>query len=109
MTKRLLACLLGLSTVVGSAHAAVSYADLAFHYAPVHYQDTDSSDYPSGPPVRLLLWRRDLQSAVHQQPLLERPARCRVDFVEPTSRLPVAIGSQYPLREAGQLLYSVGY
>lgn len=26
---------------------AVTNSDLAFHYAPVHYQDTDSSDYPS--------------------------------------------------------------
>jgi len=37
-------------TVVGavsSAWGATSYADLAFHYAPIHYQDTDSSDYPS--------------------------------------------------------------
>src|ERR1700751_2236786 len=49
MTKRLLACLsvLGLSAGLNPAQAAVSYADLAFHYAPVHYQDTDSSDYPS--------------------------------------------------------------
>ncbi|UUZ49895.1 hypothetical protein LP420_07065 [Massilia sp. B-10] len=27
--------------------AAAAPADLAFRYAPVHYQDTDSSDYPS--------------------------------------------------------------
>ena len=26
---------------------ATSAADLAYHFAPVHYQDTDSSDYPS--------------------------------------------------------------
>jgi len=26
---------------------AVTNSDLAFHYAPAHYQDTDSSDYPS--------------------------------------------------------------
>jgi hypothetical protein len=32
---------------MASARAAVSYDDLAFHYAPMHYQDTDSSDYPS--------------------------------------------------------------
>ena len=29
-----------------SAHAA-TFEEIAFHYAPVHYQDTDSSDYPS--------------------------------------------------------------
>lgn len=27
--------------------SAVPASELAFHYAPVHYQDTDSSDYPS--------------------------------------------------------------
>ena len=37
---------LGMLAALGTAHA-VSNADLAFHYAPVHYQDTDSSDYPS--------------------------------------------------------------
>jgi len=35
-----------LSLTFGCAHA-VNYSDLAFQYAPVHYQDTDSSDYPS--------------------------------------------------------------
>ena len=37
---------LGALAALGTAQA-VSYDDLAFHYAPVHYQDTDSSDYPS--------------------------------------------------------------
>lgn len=48
MIKRLFVCLsvLGLSAGLNTAHA-VSYADLVFHYAPVHYQDTDSTDYPS--------------------------------------------------------------
>jgi hypothetical protein len=32
--------------VSGAAYADF-HADLAFHHAPVHYQDTDSSDYPS--------------------------------------------------------------
>jgi hypothetical protein len=35
-----------LMLVAGAAQAA-SPAELAFRYAPVHYQDTDSSDYPS--------------------------------------------------------------
>jgi hypothetical protein len=33
--------------LMGTPAFAVSDADLAFRYAPVHYQDTDSSDYPS--------------------------------------------------------------
>lgn len=35
--------------LLAGAHGAgaASNSDLAFHYAPVHYQDTDSSDYPS--------------------------------------------------------------
>ncbi len=37
---------LGMLASVGTAHA-VTNSDLAFHYAPVHCQDTDSSDYPS--------------------------------------------------------------
>ena len=40
------AATLGLLASFGTAHA-VTNSDLAFHYAPVHYQDTDSSDYPS--------------------------------------------------------------
>lgn len=42
----LAAAAVGLLSGMQAAHA-VSNADLAFHYAPVHYQDTDSSDYPS--------------------------------------------------------------
>lgn len=30
-----------------SSGYAVTDFDLAFHYAPVHYQDTDDSDYPA--------------------------------------------------------------
>src|SRR5262245_37592831 len=38
---------LGLLAAAIPAAQAVTNADLAFRYAPVHYQDTDSSDYPS--------------------------------------------------------------
>jgi hypothetical protein len=34
------------NTLAGTAQA-VTYGELAFRHAPVHYQDTDSSDYPS--------------------------------------------------------------
>jgi hypothetical protein len=46
--KKILLAATALGTLAG-AHSvgAVSNGDLAFHYAPVHYQDTDSSDYPS--------------------------------------------------------------
>ncbi len=40
--------LLALTTLFGSQGAhAVTHEELAFRHAPVHYQDTDSSDYPS--------------------------------------------------------------
>ncbi|WP_086665090.1 hypothetical protein [Lentzea kentuckyensis] len=41
----LLAVALFTTILAAPAHAAVSDHDLAFHWAPVHYQDTDSSDY----------------------------------------------------------------
>ncbi|MEU0884595.1 hypothetical protein ABZ345_38900 [Lentzea sp. NPDC005914] len=41
----LLAAAFFTSTLTTPAHAAVSDYDLAFHWAPVHFQDTDSSDY----------------------------------------------------------------
>ena len=53
MFKKTLAALaagIGLSIAgigANAATAAVTTSDLAFRYAPVHYQDTDSSDYPS--------------------------------------------------------------
>lgn len=41
----LLAVALLTTTLAAPAQAAVSDHDLAFHWAPVHHQDTDSSDY----------------------------------------------------------------
>ncbi|MFD4639103.1 hypothetical protein ACFWN2_17425 [Lentzea sp. NPDC058436] len=41
----LLAVALFTTTLAAPAQAAVSDHDLAFHWAPVHHQDTDSSDY----------------------------------------------------------------
>jgi hypothetical protein len=35
------------SLLAAGSAGAVTDQELAFHYAPVHYQDTDSSDYPS--------------------------------------------------------------
>lgn len=43
-TRIALACALAASAASASA---ATPAELAFRYAPVHYQDTDSSDYPS--------------------------------------------------------------
>ena len=45
-TIAVLAAGIGLSIASIGACAATT-AELAFRYAPVHYQDTDSSDYPS--------------------------------------------------------------
>ncbi|SDG46731.1 hypothetical protein SAMN05216553_108205 [Lentzea fradiae] len=41
----LLAVALFTASLTAPAHAAVSDHDLAFHWAPVHHQDTDSSDH----------------------------------------------------------------
>ncbi len=47
-TARALALCAGLALSATAMTAqALTPAELAFHYAPVHYQDTDSSDYPS--------------------------------------------------------------
>ncbi len=43
---RTLGCTVGLLACVAQAQAATP-AELAFQHAPAHYQDTDSSDYPS--------------------------------------------------------------
>lgn len=49
--ERVFGCTLALSAglfaLSAQAQTYVSYADLALHHAPIHYQDTDSSDYPS--------------------------------------------------------------
>jgi hypothetical protein len=46
MLKVTFTATLGLLAGVSGAHAA-THAELAFQHAPAHYQDTDSSDYPS--------------------------------------------------------------
>jgi len=46
MLKKIM-CLAVSATLYAGAALAAAPADLAFRYAPVHYQDTDSSDYPS--------------------------------------------------------------
>lgn len=46
MKKTLTTLALALAAALPAAHAT-STSDLAWHWAPVHYQDTDSSDYPS--------------------------------------------------------------
>ncbi len=46
--KKNLKTLITLSSfIVSCSTYAIDYRDLAFHHAPVHYQDTDSSDYKS--------------------------------------------------------------
>src|SRR6185436_1252898 len=47
MTHLPLALAVAALVAASTAARATTTADLAFHYAPVHYQDTDSSDYPS--------------------------------------------------------------
>jgi len=48
MSRQTISSVAALGLIFGAHHAsAVTHDDLAFHYAPVHYQDTDSSDYPS--------------------------------------------------------------
>jgi hypothetical protein len=46
MLKKLIVLAAGVMLAAADAQA-VTTAELAFHHAPVHYQDTDSSDYPS--------------------------------------------------------------
>lgn len=45
MFKNTLTALM-LSSVIATAHGAF-YDELAYHHAPIHYQDTDSSNYPA--------------------------------------------------------------
>jgi hypothetical protein len=48
MSRKTILSVAALGLIFGAHHAhALTHDDLAFHYAPVHYQDTDSSDYPS--------------------------------------------------------------